>query len=147
MTARTVLLVEDNPDDALLSKLALETTTFVDDIVIASDGEEALDYLLGQGTYTSPPPLPNLVLLDLKLPKVDGLEVLKTIRAHPRTKLLTVAILSNSAEERDVTACYAAGANSYLRKPVDYNKFQEMAAQLGNYWLNINIPPNYKTRR
>lgn len=140
---RAVLLVEDNPDDRELTRRALERNGLVNEIVMARDGVEALDYLFARGAWEGRDPavLPQIVLLDLKLPKVDGLEVLKAIRADPRTARLPVIMLTSSLEERDLVESYANGVNSYVRKPVDFAAFQEAVRQLGMYWLLLNAPP------
>ena len=130
-----ILLVEDNPDDEALTRRALQRNNVKNELIVARDGQEALDYLLGGGR------LPHLILLDLKLPKIDGLEVLRRLRADERTRLLPVVILTSSNEERDLVSSYRLGANSYVRKPVDFNEFSEAARQLGLYWLLLNEPP------
>lgn len=136
-----VLLVEDNPDDELLTLRALQQHLLVD-VVIARDGAEALDYLLAIGTDAKQPPrFPRVILLDLKLPKLDGLEVLKRLRANCRTQLLPVVILTSSLEEQDLAASYSLGANSYIRKPVDFLEFSDLLGQLETYWLSLNEPP------
>lgn len=135
----TILLVEDNPDDEELTRIAFEESKLLNELVVARDGAQALDYLLdpdGRGH-----PLPALVLLDLKLPKVDGLEVLRRLRATPRTRLLPVVILTTSKEERDVLESYNLGCNSYIRKPVVFNDFIDAVRQLGMYWMMLNEPP------
>ena len=139
---RTILLVEDNPDDVELTLRAFEKSRLGNDIVVARDGSEALDYLFGTGIHAerSPSSMPEIVLLDLKLPKVDGLEVLKRIRADERTRRLPVVVLTSSKEERDVLRSYDLGANSFVRKPVDFVEFVEAARQLGLYWLVLNEP-------
>jgi two-component system, response regulator len=141
--ARTILLVEDNPRDEELALRALQKNNIRNRVVIARDGEEALDYLLARGAHAGrdPDALPELILLDLKLPKVGGLEVLRELRAHQRTKLLPVVILTSSNEDEDRLAGYSNGANSYVRKPVDFNEFTEAVRQLGLYWLVLNQPP------
>jgi two-component system, response regulator len=132
-----ILLVEDNPNDQLLTQRAFKKSNLGNELVIANDGEEALIYLFGsEGTL--PQPLPILVLLDLKLPKVDGLEVLQRIRSHERTQLLPVVILTSSKEQDDLVRSYKLGVNSYVRKPVDFNHFAEAVQQLGLYWLVLN---------
>lgn len=143
MDERTVLLVEDNPDDEILTLRALEKNRIRNPVVVARDGQEALDWLFGEGAYAGrdPAELPAVVLLDLKLPKVDGLEVLRRIRADERTRLLPVVVLTSSREDRDLTESYARGANSYVRKPVDFGEFVEAARQLGLYWLLLNETP------
>ncbi len=138
-----ILLVEDNPDDKLLTVRALRRNHITNEIVIATDGAEALDYLFGAHPYTDrdSAALPQVVLLDLKLPKVDGLEVLRRMRADQRTKLLPVVVLTNSSEEQDLIASYSLGANSYVRKPVESDDFNDAVRQLGLYWLMLNTPP------
>jgi len=135
--------VEDNPDDEKLTLRALQKNKISNEVVVAHDGVEALDYLLGNEYHrgNNLKPLPQVVLLDLKLPRLDGLEVLRRLRAHERTKLLPVVILTSSNEEQDRIAGYGLGANSYVRKPVDFNQFIEAARQLGLYWLVLNEPP------
>lgn len=143
MSDDVILLVEDNPDDEALTIRALRKNNIANDLAVARDGAEALDYLFGTGTYAGrdTSQLPQVVLLDLKLPKVDGLEVLSRIRSDPRTKLLPVVILTSSNEERDLMESYTRGANSYVRKPVDFVEFVDAVKQLGLYWLILNEPP------
>lgn len=143
MNEKTILLVEDNPDDALLTLDALEASRVSNKVVVARNGVEALDYLFGEGDLAGRDiaDLPAVVLLDLKLPKIDGLEVLRRIRAEHRTQLLPVVILTSSIEEEDRLKGYTLGANSYIRKPVDFDKFVKAVAQLGVYWLLLNEPP------
>jgi two-component system response regulator len=143
MTSKIILLVEDNPDDAALTVRALKKNQIANDIIVVRDGVEALDYLFGQGAYESRDTsiMPQVVLLDLKLPKLDGLGVLQRLRADERTKLLPVVILTSSNEEQDRINGYDFGANSYVRKPVDFDAFVAAAAQLGLYWLVLNQPP------
>ena len=140
---RIILLVEDNPDDEALTLRALKKNNILNTVVVAHDGVEALDYLLGTGKYQEqPPPLPQVVLLDLKLPKVDGMEVLRRLRTEPATRLLPVVVLTSSNEQRDLLECYSHGANSYVRKPVDFAEFMEAVRHLGLYWLVLNqVPP------
>ncbi len=140
---KTILLVEDNPDDELLAVRALKISNIKNKIIIARDGVEALDYLFGTGKYQGRDlnDMPQIILLDLKLPKIDGLEVLKKIRGNDRTKLLPVAVLTSSKEEKDMVDSYTLGANSYIRKPVDFDQFTESVRQLGLYWLVINESP------
>ncbi len=140
---KAILLVEDNPDDEALTLRALKKNNVRNEVVIAHDGAEALDYLFGTGQYIgrNTDVLPQVVLLDLKLPKVEGLEVLRRVRADKRTKLLPVVILTSSNEEQDRIDGYGLGANSYVRKPVDFTQFMEAARQLGLYWLILNEPP------
>jgi len=138
-----ILLVEDNPDDVKLTMRALKKSNILNEVVVAQDGAEALDYLFCAGKYSGRDKnvLPQVVLLDLKMPKVDGLEVLKRIRADERTRLLPVVILTTSSEEKDRISGYKLGANSYVRKPVDFNQFVEAVQQLGLYWLVLNEAP------
>jgi CheY-like chemotaxis protein len=137
MRNHMILLVEDNQDDEVLTLRALEGQHIANRVDVVRDGAEALDFLHGEGER----PMPELVLLDLKLPKIDGLEVLRRIRADERTALLPVVILTSSKEETDLMAGYAGGANSYIRKPVDFDEFAEAVRQLGLYWLVINESP------
>lgn len=137
---RVILLVEDNPRDEELTLRALKKSNVLNPIVVARDGVDALDYLFARGAHADRPPaaFPQLVLLDLKLPKLDGLEVLRTVRLDERTKLLPVVILTSSVEEQDLVRGYSLGANSYVRKPVDFVQFSEAVRQLGLYWLLLN---------
>lgn len=141
MESKTILLVEDNPDDEVLTLRALERNNILNEVAVVRDGAEALDYLFGQGVYSTRDirHLPEVVLLDLKLPKIDGLEVLRRIRSEPLTRRLAVVILTSSNEERDIISGYDLGANSYIRKPVDFNQFMEAVRQLGLYWLVLNV--------
>lgn len=143
MRKKAILLVEDNPDDEELTLRAFRKHKIGNEVVVARDGEEALDYLFGTGRWASrnPSDLPQLVLLDLKLPKIDGLEVLKRVRERDETKLLPVVILTSSREEHDIVSGYRFGANSYVRKPVNFDDFIEAARQLGLYWLLLNESP------
>jgi two-component system response regulator len=143
MDAKTILLVEDNPDDEVLTLRALRRANVGNDIVVARDGVEALDYLFATGAHTGRDvrALPHVMLLDLKLPRIDGLEVLRRVRADERTRVLPVVILTSSIEERDRIDGYRLGANSYVRKPVDFTEFVEAVRQLGLYWLLLNQPP------
>jgi two-component system response regulator len=136
-----ILLVEDNPDDVALTMRALKSNNITNDLVVAQDGVQALDYLFGTAGGPGPDGLPAVVLLDLKLPKINGLEVLRRIRSDEHTKLLPVVILTSSDEERDIMDGYSLGANSYVRKPVDFVEFTQAAKQLGLYWLLMNRPP------
>ncbi len=140
---RVILLVEDNPDDAELTIRALRKNNITNEIVRAEDGVVALDYLFGTGQFAGrdASELPELVLLDLKLPRLDGLDVLRRIREDRRTRFLPVVILTSSNEERDRMRGYELGANSYVQKPVDFQQFLEAARQLGLYWLVLNVPP------
>ena len=141
MSQRMILLVEDNPDDEALTRRALVKNNIQNEVRVARDGAEALDLLFGTGGQEGQAIAPEVVLLDLKLPKVDGLEVLRRIRADERTRLLPVVILTSSKEERDRVSGYGLGANSYIRKPVDFGQFVEAVRQLGLYWLVLNEPP------
>ena len=143
---KIILLVEDNPDDVMLTKRALQKNNILNEMVVAKDGVQALDYLFGTGTHAGRDltNMPIVVLLDLKLPKIDGLEVLKRMRADKRTALTPVVILTTSNEESDLINGYKLGANSFIRKPVDYNQFHEAVKQLGLYWLLWNEAPPIK---
>ena len=140
---KVILLVEDNSDDEALTLRALKKNNIGNQVVVARDGAEALDYLFGTGQYSGRDPklTPQVILLDLKLPKIDGLEVLRRLRANDVTKLLPVVILTSSNEEQDRITGYELGANSYVRKPVDFNQFIEAVRQLGLYWLILNEQP------
>ncbi len=139
MDNKVILLVEDNPRDEALTLRALKKSNIVNDVIVARDGVEALAYFFGTGEHGDDPPvMPQLVLLDLKLPKVDGLEVLRKIRADDRTKRLPVVIFTSSSEEEDMIKSYDLGANSYVRKPVESEQFAEATKQLGLYWLLLN---------
>ena len=143
MDQRIILLVEDNADDEVLTLRALKKNNIQNDVMVARDGVEALDYLFGQGAYAGrdPAQIAAVVLLDLKLPKVDGLEVLRRLREDERTHDTPVVILTSSKEEQDLARGYNLGCNSYIRKPVDFNQFMEAVRQLGLYWLVLNEPP------
>jgi len=138
-----ILLVEDNPNDVELTLHALKKNNLSNRIEVVRDGAEALDFLFGRGAYAGRVPEngPKVVLLDLKLPKVDGLEVLRQVRADPRTRTVPVVILTSSREERDIAESYDLGVNSYVTKPVDFEQFTEAVRQLGLYWLLLNQPP------
>ena len=135
-----ILLVEDNPDDIELTLLAFQRSRLANSVSVARDGEDALRMLHGNED-TPPLPLPAIVLLDLKLPRVDGFEVLRRIREHPSTRLLPVIVLTSSSQERDLIRTYGSGANSYIVKPVDFEQFLESAQQIGMYWLMLNRNP------
>ncbi|MBN1313417.1 MAG: response regulator [Anaerolineae bacterium] len=144
MQNKTIFLVEDNPDDELLIRRALEKHHILNQIVVAHDGVEALDYLFGEGAHEGRDVsvMPQVILLDLKLPRLDGMEVLRRLRADERTRLLPVVILTSSDEERDIVESYELGANSYIRKPVDFAQFADAVQQLSLYWLLLNqLPP------
>jgi two-component system response regulator len=143
MNSKIILLVEDNPSDIELTKRALVKHNIANKLVVAEDGREALDYLLCIGKYAGRDikDSPAVVLLDLKLPRIDGLEVLQNIRASEFTKLLPVVILTSSDQEQDIVSSYKLGANSYIRKPVDFNQFADAVRTLGLYWLVLNEPP------
>lgn len=139
---KVILLVEDNPDDVDLTLRAFKKANITNEVVVARDGVEALDYLFGTGAHAGKVhELPQVVLLDLKLPRVDGLEVLQRIRTEPRTKFLPVVVLTSSREEQDLVRSYQLGVSSYVRKPVDFTQFMEAARQLGLYWLVLNLAP------
>jgi len=143
MEDKMILLVEDNPDDEALTLRALNKNNIGNTVVVVRDGAEALDFLFCSGAYADRDPRdkPQVILLDLKLPKVDGLEVLRRIRADPTTRTQPVVVLTSSKEEQDLINSYLSGANSYVRKPVDFNQFVEAVRQLGLYWLVINETP------
>lgn len=141
-----ILLVEDNPDDEELTMMALDESNILNKVTVAHDGIEALDYLFGTGIFAgrsifSPP---QIVLLDLKLPRMGGLEVLKRMRADPRTQFIPVVVLTSSSEEEDIISSYQLGANSYVRKPIEFHRFANAVRQLGLFWLLLNETPNTK---
>ncbi len=143
MSDRTILLVEDNPDDVELTLRALKKHNIANEVTVMRDGQEALDYLLGGHEHAGcePKDLPAVVLLDLKLPRVDGMEVLQQLRAHQCTKLLPVVVLTSSKQQQDMISSYKLGANSFVRKPVEFGEFAEAVRQLGLYWLLLNESP------
>ncbi len=143
-----ILLVEDNPDDEMLTLRALKRNRIANEIAVARDGAEALEYLFATGKYTDRhiAAMPQIILLDLKLPKVDGLEVLRRIRTDNRTCIVPVIVLTSSDEDQDLLDSYTLGANSYIRKPVDFGQFVETIRQLGLYWLVLNEPPPLRRR-
>ena len=147
MTTKPILLVEDTPDDAELTVMSLKQSGLLNDVIVAEDGLEALDYLFGQGRYAgrNPRDTPALVLLDIKMPRLDGIEVLQRLRADARTKILPVVILTTSTEDIDLVRAYESGANAYVRKPVSLAQFQDAVRQLGLFWILTNEPP--KSRR
>ena len=143
MSEKIILLIEDNRDDEELTLRALKKNNIMNEVRVARDGQEALDFFFGEGAENNP--VPSVVLLDLKLPKVDGLEVLRRLRSDERTKTQPVVILTSSREEQDVLTGYRLGVNSYIRKPVDFVQFMEAVRQLGLYWLVLNeVPPPQK---
>jgi two-component system, response regulator len=141
MNSTKILLVEDDLNDVELIQLALDSYNFVNQIQIVYDGEQALHYLLGSNGQPPLEPLPKLVLLDLKLPKIDGIQVLEAIRRHPRTQNIIVVVMTSSAENQDLQSCYELGANSYIVKPLDFQQFVEVSRQVGFYWMMLNQPP------
>lgn len=143
MNKRNILLVEDNASDVELTRRAISKNRIANDLVVVNDGQAALDYLYGEGEFAGRDTSvqPALTLLDLKLPKLDGIEVLRRLRADPRTHRLPIVILTSSKEQEDLTASYNLGANSYIRKPVDFHAFSEAISNLGLYWLVLNEPP------
>lgn len=146
---KTILLVEDNPDDEMLTIRALKKNNILNEVIVVRDGAQALDYLFAEGEYAGRDldNRPEVILLDLKLPKVSGLEVLKRIKTDERTKLLPVVVLTTSTEDQDLISSYEFGANSYIRKPVDFDQFIKAIGQLGLYWLVLNeIPPSQSPR-
>ncbi len=143
MNPKIILLVEDNPDDIELTLLAFKKNNILNEVVVAHDGEEALELLYGDAPHAFPQRgvTPALILLDLNMPKVNGIEVLQRVRSSPETRLLPVVVLTSSKEERDLLESYSLGCNSYIRKPVDFTQFVEATRQLGFYWLLLNEPP------
>jgi CheY-like chemotaxis protein len=147
MEEKVILLVEDNPDDEELTIMALKGSKIMNEVVIARDGVEALDYLFGTGKYAGRDlsHQPQIILLDLKLPKLGGLEVLQRLRGDPRTQFIPVVVLTSSSEEEDILSSYRLGANSYVRKPVEFYRFADAVRQLGLYWLLINEHPPHRS--
>ena len=143
LTNKAILLVEDNPSDVNLTRRAFEKKNLANTLVVARDGQDALDYLFGAGAHAgrNVADLPACILLDLKLPKIDGVTVLQTIKSDGRTRMIPVIVLTSSNEPQDIKACYALGTNSYIRKPVDFDEFVEAVSHLGLYWLVLNEPP------
>lgn len=139
-----ILLVEDNPDDVELTLLAFKKYNLSNEIVVARDGQEALDILFPSEEKSKKSKLPDIILLDLKLPKVSGLEVLKEIKTHPETRIIPLIVLTTSNEDRDIRDSYRLGVNSYIRKPVKFDKFVEVVKQLGLYWILLNRVPSQK---
>ncbi len=143
MSEKMILLVEDNPDDEELTKRALRQAKIANEIIVARDGSEAVDFVFGQGSHAGRDVsrMPAVILLDLKLPKLSGLDVLQRLRADSRTKLIPVVVLTSSSEEEDMLKSYESGANSYVRKPVEFGAFASAVSQLGLYWVLLNQPP------
>ncbi|MEM8778251.1 MAG: response regulator [Cyanobacteria bacterium P01_G01_bin.49] len=146
-TPLRMLIVEDDPNDVELIQLALANNNFANQIDIAEDGEQALEYLFGTAENPRSQPLPRLVLLDLKLPKVNGIQVLEAIRRNPNTRKLVVVVMTSSAEDRDIETCYNLGVNSYIVKPFDFQLFFEVVRQVGFYWMTLNEPPSLSAQR
>ncbi len=146
MTSKPILLVEDNPDDEELTLLALKDHKIANDVVVTRDGVEALDYMFATGKFAGrkPSELPALILLDLKLPKLGGLDVLKRLREDSRTRVIPVVVLTSSNEEQDIVTSYQLGTNSFVRKPIDFHEFQKVVKEIGVYWLLVNQPPILK---
>jgi len=142
-TGQFILLVDDNPDDVEMTLMAFRKSNIANEVVVVNDGQEAIDYLHGTGAWQGRNCLamPNIILLDLNLPKVNGLQVLRRIRADAKTKLLPVVVLTTSSEDNDLVSSYDLGANSYVRKPVEFEQFVEAVRQLGRYWLSVNERP------
>jgi CheY-like chemotaxis protein len=142
MESTQILLVEDDPNDVELIQIALDSYNFVNKIDVVSDGEQAMHYLFGRDGQPPTQSLPRLVLLDLKLPKISGIQVLQAIRSSPRTRNLVVVVMTSSAENRDLKDCYDLGVNSYIVKPLDFQQFVEMSRQVGFYWMMLNQIPS-----
>lgn len=145
----TILLVEDNPDEEKLAMLAFERSGFVNRVVVARDGQQAIDYMFAQGEHLGRDVknLPSVIFLDINLPKINGLDVLKLIRKDERTKLVPIVLLTTSDEDRDIAEGYSSGANSYIRKPFDFKEFMQQIKTLGNYWLELNQTPHTSRKR
>ena len=145
----TILLVEDNPDEEKLAMLAFEKSGLIDSVVVVRDGQQAVDYMFAQGEHKGRDvyQLPYVIFLDINLPKINGLEVLKLIRKDERTKLVPIVLLTSSDEEQDIVEGYSSGANSYIRKPFDFNEFMQQIKTLGNYWLELNQTPHASRKR
>jgi two-component system, response regulator len=142
VSKKLILLVEDNPDDVELTLRALKKSNILNEVIVARDGQQALDYMFGAGEYAGQHnPVPKLILLDLKMPRVDGIEVLRALRTESRTCFVPVVILTSSTEEQDLMRCYQLGANSYVHKPVDFSEFTDATRALGLYWLALNVIP------
>lgn len=144
MQERYILLVEDNPDDEELTLMSLEKSGVLNEVKVVRDGEEALEFLFAEGQYRDrdPTALPAVILLDLMMPKLNGFEVLERVKNNPATKCVPVVVLTSSSEEEDLIASYKLGANSFVRKPVEFNRFADAVRQLGLYWLLLNEPPH-----
>jgi len=142
MEPTQILLIEDDPNDVELVQIALDNYNFVNQIHVVSDGEQAIHYLFGRDGQPPTQPLPRLVLLDLKIPKINGIQVLEMIRKSPRTRNLVVVVMTSSGENRDLKACYDLGVNSYVVKPLDFQKFVEMSQAVGFYWMKLNQMPS-----
>ncbi|MFM7602212.1 MAG: response regulator [Pseudanabaena sp.] len=142
MESTQILLIEDDPNDVELVQIALDNYNFVNQIHVVSDGEQAIHYLFGRDGQPPTQPLPRLVLLDLKIPKINGIQVLEMIRKSPRTRNLVVVVMTSSGENRDLKACYDLGVNSYVVKPLDFQKFVEMSQAVGFYWMMLNQMPS-----
>jgi CheY-like chemotaxis protein len=143
MEPTQILLIEDDPNDVELIQIALDRYNFANNIEVVSDGEQAIHYLFGRNGQPPTQPLPRLVLLDLKLPKIDGIQVLEMIRASARTRNLVVVVMTSSGENSDLKACYNLGVNSYIVKPLDFQQFVEMSRQVGFYWMMLNHLPSF----
>ncbi len=142
MNTGPILLVEDNPDDIELTLIGFQRSRIANEVVVARDGQEAVDYLYGGGKWgAEPQPMPAVIILDLNLPRISGLDVLRELRSHPRTKLIPCVILTTSVEESDLIASYSLGVNAYVQKPVTFDDFQAAASTLGLFWLIMNVPP------